>query len=113
MDSITFNRLSENSYLKGQITVSGDFYVAGTIEGNINLHQTGLLLIEPSGSITGDVECIDLQILGKIQGNIRAEGQVTIKSSGHVIGTIHAKGIKILPGATIESQLEIQENFDS
>lgn len=113
MDSITFNRLSENSYVNGQLSITGDFYVAGKIEGNLKLEGNGLLLIEPTGAITGDISCIDLQILGKVQGNIKAQGQVTIKASGHVNGTIHAKGIKVFPGAIIESQLEIEENFNS
>lgn len=108
MEALNFNRLANGSSLEGKIKVEGDFYVAGKIEGELQLSGGGILLIEPTGEIIGTIIGKDIQILGKVSGKIQSSGQVTIKASGHVTGTIYAKAINIFPGATIESSLDIE-----
>ena len=107
MEALNFNRLAEGSNLKGIINVCGDLYVAGKIEGDLFI-KDGILLIEPTGEIHGSIKGHDMQILGKVTGTIYSLGQVTIKSSGIISGTIHAKAMKVLPGAIIESKLDIE-----
>lgn len=107
MEALNFNRLAEGSNIKGVIHINGDFYVAGKIEGDLFI-KDGILLIEPTGEIDGSINGYDMQILGKVTGTIHSHGQVTIKSSGILVGTIHAKAMKVLPGAVIESKLDIE-----
>lgn len=108
MEALNFNRLAEGSTIEGKVSINGDFYVAGSINGEVILNNNGLLLIEPTGSIEGSIEGKDMQILGKVVGQVLSTGQVTIKSSAHLAGTIRAKAINILPGAIIESTLDIE-----
>lgn len=107
MEALNFNRLSEGSSLKGVTHVCGDFYVAGKIEGDLFMSD-GILLVEPTGEISGTIKGQDMQVLGKVSGDIFSSGQVTIKASGVISGTIHAKAMKVFPGAVIESKLDIE-----
>ena len=108
MESLNFNRFSENSQLNGKITLSGDCYLAGTVKGELHIDQQGLLLIEPTGVVEGIISGHDIQILGQITGEIYATGKVIVKSSGKIFGKIQARSITISPGAVIESNLDIQ-----
>jgi cytoskeletal protein CcmA (bactofilin family) len=108
MEALNFNRLAFGSNIEGKIKAEGDFYVAGKIDGELEVTGNGILLIEPTGEIIGTIKAKDIQILGKVSGTIQSLGQVTIKASGHVTGTVQAKALNILPGAIIESSLDIE-----
>ena len=109
MEALNFNRISEHSTVNGTLNITGDLYLAGKIEGDLNISK-GVLLIEPTGEVEGTIKAEDIQILGKVTGDIHSVGQVTIKSSGIISGTIHAKAMKVFPGAIIESKLDIEYN---
>ena len=109
MEVLNFNRVAERSITKGTLYFNGDLYLAGKVEGDLHI-SGGVLLIEPTGEVLGTIKGEDIQILGKVRGDIFAQGQVTIKSSGMISGTIHAKAMKVFPGAIIEAQLDIEYN---
>jgi len=110
MQLLHFNRLAEQGIIRGNIETVGDCYIAGNIIGNIHIKSESMLTIEPSGNIKGNIEAHNIQILGKVEGDIKASGKVWIKSSGQVTGHIRSTALEVYPGAQLTMQLDINTN---
>ncbi|MGP1939016.1 MAG: bactofilin family protein [Arsenophonus sp. ET-DL9-MAG3] len=93
--------ISKKSFLKGNITISGNIYVWGKIKGNIIVTE-GTIYIMQCGKIEGEIEASNIIIDGLVDGvcfgnnlNILEHGtlqgisrvsHISIKSGGIFIG---------------------------
>jgi len=59
----------------------------------------GKLVVGPSGSITGDIQCKNADISGKIEGKISVSELLTLKASSKFTGDIITGKLAIEPGA--------------
>jgi hypothetical protein len=79
--------------LPSQLFIEGNFKTYHSI--NIESNFTGILLsknkviIEPNSTFEGDIICSNLDLSGKIKGNIFCTGKVHAKENCEVIGNIY------------------------
>jgi hypothetical protein len=79
--------------LPSQLFIEGNFKTYHSI--NIESNFTGILLsknkviIEPNSTFEGDIICSNLDLSGKIKGNIFCTGKVHAKQNCEVIGNIY------------------------
>jgi cytoskeletal protein CcmA (bactofilin family) len=102
-----FNRLGKEGLLTGEVTWIGDSYVGGTIKGNIHVGQ-GILYIEESGVIEGDLFVTTAIIRGKVSGNIKASDRIVLESPARVKGKILSGKLSVFPGAQLQLEAHIE-----
>lgn len=105
-----YNILGTNSRVKGDLTLSGDAIITSHIEGSIEVLDQGKLVLERGSFIKGKIKAIDLEIFGKVEGDIECSGLVSIRSSAEVTGSIKSSRLVIYPGAMVEMKASSQES---
>ena len=105
-----YNILGTNSRVKGDLTLSGDAIITSHIEGSIEVLDQGKLILERGSFIRGKIKAIDLEIFGKVEGDIECSGLVSIRSSAEVTGSIKSSRLVIYPGAIVEMKASSQES---
>ena len=93
----THNTLAEGTVLIGEIKAEEDFRIDGVVEGIINCN--GKIIIGVRGSVNGQVNCANAEILGKLQGTIKTTGALVLKSTAVCSGDAYIKTLEIEPGA--------------
>ena len=82
----------------------GPARVACKVEGSIFIDTEDTLTIERSASVTGDINCHNLEIFGHVEGNVNATGKVVIYPSGQVNIALKSKSLVVHPGACVNLQ---------
>ena len=60
-----------------------------------------VVYVDSSAEIIGPVSCEQIEIHGSISGAIESKGQVTIKKTATVIGTLRYQSVSVDEGANI------------
>ncbi|MDU1890593.1 MAG: polymer-forming cytoskeletal protein [Dysgonomonas sp.] len=105
--SSTHNILASGTQMKGNISAEEDFRIDGILEGNINCK--GKIIIGTNGEINGEIECINVDLLGKVKGNILCHETVILRSSCTMTGEVKTQTIEIEPGATFTGSCSMKE----
>ncbi|MBN1464059.1 MAG: polymer-forming cytoskeletal protein [Paludibacteraceae bacterium] len=96
-NGISHNALASGSHIKGNIVCDSDFRVDGSVEGKIDC--TGRVVIGPNGALVGDINCLNADIMGTLNGNIKVTDTLSLKSTAKVYGDIKTKVLVIEPEA--------------
>jgi len=91
------NTLAEGTVLKGDINAEEDFRIDGFVEGTINCN--GKIVIGSKGSVNGQINCANAELMGKLQGTIKTTGTLILKSTAVYLGDAITKTMEIEPGA--------------
>lgn len=91
------NVLAGGTKLKGDISAEEDFRIDGAIEGQITCK--GKIIVGLNSSITGDIECSNIELMGKVTGNISCANNIILRASSTLEGEIKTQTIEIEPGA--------------
>ena len=97
-----YNVLGAKSKFVGDLVLCGDAIITSEIHGSLEIKDEGKLVLERGSFIKGKIKAIDLEIFGKVEGDIECSGLVSIRSSAEVIGTIRSGRLVIYPGAIVE-----------
>ena len=98
--------ISAGVCIKGEVSCNEDLLVDGSVEGPIQLAE-GALTIGAGATLVGDVEALEVLVLGSVTGNLTVRGRITIKAEGSVIGDVLAARLIIEDGAHFSGALEI------
>lgn len=93
----SINILASGTVVKGDITATGDFRLDGTLEGNLQLN--GKLVVGDTGSVTGNILCLNANIMGTVKGNLSVKESLTLYRNSRVEGDILINKLSIEPGA--------------
>ncbi len=102
--NLNYTVLGANNKIVGDLEMQGDTIIHSHIEGTITMKDTSRLIIERKSTIDGTIYCFDIEIFGKVYGNIYSEGKLTIRSSAEVSGVIKAKQLSVYPGAILNME---------
>jgi len=84
--------ISEDVVIVGEITEGGSIRLEGTVKGNINI--LGNLIVGKNAFIQGDVVCDNINIIGKVEGNVRCKN-LKIFTGASLIGSADISTIVI------------------
>ncbi len=98
--------ISAGTTLKGDVSSNGDLRIDGTIIGNIT--STAKIVIGSSGTVEGDVNGNQADIVGKVSGNIRVKDLLQLRAECEVTGNIYAGKLQIEPTATFNGQCHME-----
>ncbi len=93
--------------ITGEIEGQGDLNLDGQLTGNIAIK--GLLLVGKTGNFNGEASAENMIIEGRIEGQIKANAKIEIRSSGYVQGTIICQQIVIAEGAFLDGKIKTRK----
>lgn len=99
--------LSSATRVVGDIHFSGDFYVEGSIKGNIYAEEgkEAKLILHNNGFVEGDIHVPDVVINGRVRGTVYSSKHVELSAKAVVEGAIHYQLIEMVKGSQIIGQL--------
>jgi cytoskeletal protein CcmA (bactofilin family) len=96
-----------NSIFKGEVKTEGTLRIDGTIDGNINADW---VVISEKASLKGDIVARGIIVDGRVEGNLKAEEIVEIKSKGQVFGDISANKLSMLEGGIFNGRVSMERD---
>ena len=103
---IAHNALAPGTLIKGSIHAEEDLRIDGKVEGLIEC--AGKVVIGPQGEIQGDIHCANLDVVGRVAGNLEIKEIISIKASGNFTGDLVAGSLEIEAGAIFNGTCKMQ-----
>ena len=88
--------------LKGEITEADDVQIDG--EADITI-ETNNLVVGGTGNLTGNITSSNLDVWGKLEGNVKVDGTLTVQEQGEVSGNIEYQELQIKLGGKIKGEV--------
>src|ERR1700742_1726901 len=89
--------LTADCEFKGAMAFSGELQLHGRLEGTIE-SEGGALTIGEEAMIKAEIRVNDVQIYGKVQGNIYATGRIELRGKAEVYGDLHSNRLAMDDG---------------
>ena len=93
--------------VKGNLKCAGDLWFDGLIAGDIE--AGGNVQIGPNAAVTGNAAGANLNLAGRIQGNVMVAGTLTLAPTGVILGDIKTKQLEVAAGATVSGHLQMEQ----
>jgi cytoskeletal protein CcmA (bactofilin family) len=103
--------ISKDTVIHGNISSDSDGYIAGTVEGNVDLKAR--LTIEKQGVVHGDIIAGDVLIKGKIKGNVQGSHKVYVAKNAEVEGSIYANEVVVDKEGVVRGRMAQLHEGDS
>lgn len=91
------NSLVQQTNLEGTINADSDFRVDGSIKGTLNC--TAKVIIGPTGSVEGNIQCQNAVIEGRFSGELKVTDSLTVKENAQLSGDVFTSTLVVQPGA--------------
>jgi len=98
--------LGRSIVLKGDIQADEDLYLDGRVEGTVDLGQHRLT-IGPHARVRATIRARDVDIMGRVHGNVDASGRISIRSNAQLTGDLKMAGVVIEDGAYFKGSIDI------
>jgi len=103
--------LGPSLLVKGEISGGEDFFIDGSVEGVVCLHEKKLT-IGPTANVKADIIAGHVIVKGNVKGNVRAGYRIEIGSDGSVTGDLTTPQVFIEDGALFKGSIEIEKNAE-
>ena len=106
------NRIANSTYIKGDISSKSDIRVDGTVEGTV--YSDVKVVVGESALIKGNIVCNNIDLWGRMEGNIYVKDLLTIKSTAFVDGNVNVRRFQVEVGAKVNGSFRMieEEEFD-
>jgi cytoskeletal protein CcmA (bactofilin family) len=91
----------------GDIHFSGDFYLEGTLKGNIYTEEgkPAKLIVTETGLVEGEIHASNALINGRVRGTIYSTKHLELAAKAVVEGSIYYQSIEMVKGAQLIGQM--------
>ena len=93
--------------ITGEISGTGDVEIRGTVSGSITL-KNNVATISKSGVAQASVEAKNVDVSGRVEGDIVAEELVVIRKDSTVAGNVNAPRVSLEDGAHFKGSVDMQ-----
>ena len=90
--------LGVDDRLEGKLIIRSDLVVLGSIEGEVI--TTGDVSVEATAVVKARLECRNLSIRGRVEGEVTAQQRLRLAGSGYLQGNIRVGKLHVEDGAT-------------
>ena len=94
----SISRISAGTVIKGEIISPTDIRIDGTFEGRVQ--SKGRVVVGESAVIKGDIVCENVDLWGKVDGNLFVKDTLSLKEGCIVDGNLHIRRLAVELGAT-------------
>lgn len=105
-------RIAKGASLKGSLVSSADIRVDGRIDGT--LFSEGRIVVGETADLSGNLICSNLDLWGKMDGDIYVKDTLSVKSLAVINGNIHVRKIQVEIGAQLNGSCHMinEEEFE-
>jgi len=107
--------LSDETSMNGDLQFTGTLHLNGNFQGSIS--TADILIIGEKATVEADIKAGEVQVCGKVFGNIESARSVKITETGHVRGDVRTPQFVIDMGGIFEGKssaaVSSQENSSS
>ena len=91
----------------GNIYFSGDFYLEGTLKGNIYAEEgkPAKLIVTETGVVEGEIHASNAIINGHVRGTIYSSKHLELAAKAVIEGAIHYQSIEMVKGSQLIGQM--------
>lgn len=94
--------------IRGEVSGDEDILIQGRVEGSVNLGQHNVT-VGPEGEVKADIAGRIVTLEGSVEGDVRAQEQVVLRSSARVQGDITAPRVVLEDGARFRGGVDMGE----
>ena len=94
--------IGSGTSFEGTSIKTEDIEIYGRIEANI---KSNVVYVGAAAEVFGSLICNQIEVHGKINGNIDVNGKANVKKTAQVIGSIRYQLISVEEGATVYADL--------
>jgi|SwirhisoilCB2_FD_contig_41_16116549_length_691_multi_2_in_0_out_0_2 cytoskeletal protein CcmA (bactofilin family) len=98
--------IGQNMLIIGKVQSSEDLYVDGEVRGTLEADNCRLT-IGPHGKANAGARAREVDVMGRIDGNVVTQEKISIRKGGQLVGDIKAAGIVIEDGAYFKGSIDI------
>jgi cytoskeletal protein CcmA (bactofilin family) len=103
--------LEEGMTLEGDIVSEENVRVRGRIDGNVS--TSGSVVIEPRGSVKGEVTADNLILEGNLEGRATVARKFELRATGRMRGDIRAAVVAIAEEAVLQGKVLATERIST
>lgn len=92
--------------IKGEIQSMEALTIEGQVEGKIEMGDH-LLTVAPGATVRAQITGSNIEVQGRVEGQVKAEKTLYIRKGAELVGDIHASNLVIEEGAYIKGQVEL------
>ena len=96
------NLLSESVLVEGDIQTTRDIRIDGTLVGTVRTN--GRLILGPSSRVTGKINSPNIDVFGRMEGEVVSTGTVVLRAKSQVKGTITTEMLVVEAGAIFNGE---------
>ena len=86
----------DSAVVEGKFIISKSIEIDCEVRGQLDVE--GQVIIQRDGYVNADIKTIDAEVIGRYEGNMEASGNVEIRETGIVSGTIKTDSLIINKG---------------
>jgi len=101
------NRLVEGSKVVGDLFVDSSLRIDGEVQGNVM--SSSKVVVGENGNIVGNLNCVDADVEGTINGVITCEGLLILREKATITGDILTVRIQIEEGASFNGKCQMDK----
>ena len=106
------SRISAGTIIKGEILSPCDIRIDGTFEGKIQ--SKGRVVVGESALIKGDIVCDNIDLWGRVEGNVFVKDTLNLKEGCHMNGNLNIRKLSVELGSTFNGNCKMitEADFD-
>ena len=94
----SISRISAGTVIKGEILSPTDIRIDGSFDGRVQ--SKGRVVVGETATIKGDIVCENVDLWGKVEGNLFVKDTLSLKEGCVVSGNLHIRRLSVELGAT-------------
>ena len=94
----SISRISVGTIIKGEIVSPYDIRIDGTFEGKVQ--TKGRVVVGETADIKGDVICENIDLWGKVEGNLFVKDTLSLMEGCSVNGNLNVRRLSVELGST-------------
>ena len=102
--------IGKSIVIKGEVSGSENVYVAGELEGSVELLE-GDLTVGPDGRIHANAQARSIVVHGRVDGTLYGTKRVDLKKSAVLVGDIYTPRVSIEEGASLKGSVLVQKDI--
>jgi len=95
--------LGPRNSLHGRLDIQGDLKIQGNVEGE--LKASGDVTVDSTATIQASVEGANVNVRGRVNGNVTARKRLTLGGSGKLNGDVKVGRLTVEDGATLNGNV--------
>ena len=108
----SISRISAGTIVKGEIVSPYDIRIDGTFEGKVQ--TKGRVVVGEKANVLGDIICGNIDLWGKVEGNVFVKDTLALKEGCTVNGNLHVRRLSVELGSTFNGNCRMitEAEFD-